>query len=368
MNRIVCTLLVLLLVLPLQGCKFKDIDLRLFVMAVGIDESENNPNKLSVTLKIAIPQGDPKKADEQVQIMTQEGDTIAETIREMKSRIDKELDFGQCKALLFGEKYARKNVKESLDWLMRRRDLQLTIYTAVARPTAKEVLNVQPVTERIPANSILLALSKDGTESPFIVPPAFSYILQRRIDEKGADPILALVEMRSDHEFLINKSYLFDKNKAVAVLEPEETRIYNLLYTKNLKTSFNVDYEGLKYAYNVEKSKAKYKIIIPKNSAPYIEYRIKLVAEVEESRNGVSFTEELLNNLSKAAGEQLNKRVEQALTKIHKTKCDPLGWGLHYYATHWNNSTEQKDWADLSERLEFRVKSDVNIKYTGMVR
>ncbi|WP_433946803.1 Ger(x)C family spore germination protein [Paenibacillus sp. SN-8-1] len=364
---VIC-LLVLLLILPLQGCKFKDIDLRLFVIAIGIDESENNPGKLSATFKIAIPQGDPKKAEEQVQIMTQEGDTIAEIAREIKSRVDKELDFGHCKALLFGENYARKDIKEALDWLMRRRDLQLTIFTAVAKPSAKEVLNVQPVTERIPANSLLLALSKDGTESPFIVPPAYSYILQRRIDETGVDPVLALVEMRSDHEFLINKAYVFNKSKAVAVLDPDETRIYNLLKTKNLKTSFNVDFEGLKYAYNVETSKAKYKIVTPKNGAPYIEYKIKMLAELEETSNGVISTEELLKNLSKAAGEQLNDHVKQALSKMHQTKCDPLGWGLHYYATHWNNSTEQKDWADLSEQLEFRVQSNVKINYTGMVR
>ncbi|WP_185897327.1 Ger(x)C family spore germination protein [Paenibacillus zeisoli] len=368
MNRILCILLILLLILPLQGCKFKDIDLKLFVMAVGIDEAENNPNKLSVTLKIAIPQGDPKKAEEQVQIITEEGDTIAEIVRVMKSRIDKELDFGHCKAVLFGEKYARKNIREAADWTMRRRDIQLTIYTAVARPSAKEVLNVQPVTERIPANSILLALSKDGTESPFIVPPAFAYVLQRRIDERGADPILALVEKKSDQEFLINKSYLFDKSKAVTELEPEETRIYNLLSLKNLKTSLNVDYQGLKYAYNIEKSSAKYKIITPTNGTPYIEYKIKILAEVEESHSGDIFNEKLLRDLSAAAGNQLNERVERTLSKIHQAKCDPLGWGLRYQSRHWNNSEEWKEWEDLSERLEFHVKCDVDIKYTGMVR
>lgn len=368
MIRIVCSVLVLLLILPLQGCKFKDIDLKLFVMAIGIDEAENDPAKLSVTLKIAIPQGDPKKAEEQVQILTHEGDTIAEIVREMKSRIDKELDFGHCKALLFGEKYARKNIEEGLDWMMRRRDLQLTIYTGVARPSAKEVLNVQPVTERIPANSLLLALSKDGTESPFIVPAAFSYLLQRRIDEKGVDPILPLIEAKNDHEFLINKAYLFDKNKALEVLDPEETRIYNLLYLKNLKTSFNLEHEGIKYAYNVEKSKSKYKIITPKTGTPSIEYTIKVSAEMEESYRGSRFTEKMIKDLSKAAGEQMNERVEKVLKKILQTKSDPLGWGLRYQARHWNNSTEYKDWADLKERLEFHVKSNVDIKYTGMVR
>lgn len=368
MKRIVLILLVLLVVVPLQGCKFKDIDLKLFVIAVGIDTSESNPDKLSVTLKIAIPQGDPKKADEKVQIMTQEADTIAEAIREMKSRTDKELDFGHCKALLFGEQYAKKNIRQAVDWTMRRRDLQLTIYTGVARPSAKEVLNVQPPSERIPANSILLALSKDGTESPFIIPPAFSYVIQRRLEEPGLDSIIALVEARSETEFMINKSYLFDKTKALVVLEPEDTRIYNLLFTKNLRTTFNVNYQGENYAYNVEKSNAKYKIKTPKDGRPYIEYTIKIQAEVEESQTGVVFNEKLLKDLSAAAGKELNEQVRQTLEKIHKSKCDPMGWGLRYAATHWNNDTEYKEWAELRERLEFRVNSKVSIKYTGMVQ
>ncbi|GIP22749.1 Ger(x)C family spore germination protein [Paenibacillus sp. J22TS3] len=367
MKKAACMILALILFLPLQGCKFKDIDLKLFVMAIGIDVSDESPNKIKVTLKLAIPQGDPKKADEKVQMLTQESETIAEAVREMKSRVDKELDFGHCKALIFGEKYAKTSLRDALDWAMRRRDIQMMMYCAVGKPSAKEVLGVQPASERIPANSLFLALSRDGTESPFIV-PVFFYNFKRRFDETGLDPLLPVIEAKSEQEFEISTVYLFNKQKIGYLMNPEETRFYNLLTTKNLLTNFNIKYNGSPYAYNVERSKASYKIKKTKDGEPYIEYKINLVAELEENKTENIVTEQFLNDLSAAAGADLNQKIQKALEKVQQSGSDPFGWGLRYAATHWNNRTEFKDWADMSERLKFKVNSKVFIKYTGMIR
>jgi hypothetical protein len=47
---------------------------------------------------------------------------------------------------------------------------------------------------------------------------------------------------------------------------------------------------------------------------------------------------------------------------------DPLGWGLHYGARHWNNDTEMAVWESLYPRLKFEVKADVEVKYSGMIK
>ena len=62
--------------------------------------------------------------------------------------------------------------------------MQLLMYPAVAVPTAEAVLKAEPPTERIAGNAIFLALSEDGTESPFIS-KTYSFDLTRRMMEEG---------------------------------------------------------------------------------------------------------------------------------------------------------------------------------------
>lgn len=56
------------------------------------------------------------------------------------------------------------------------------------------------------------------------------------------------------------------------------------------------------------------------------------------------------------------------LTKIHSSGLDPFGWGLHYGARHFNNDTEMEVWKELYAGLDFQVKADVNIKYSGLIK
>ncbi|MDO7906060.1 Ger(x)C family spore germination protein [Paenibacillus sp. JX-17] len=361
-------LTIIALVIPLSGCKFKDLDLRLFVVAMGVDKVEGSPTRVSVTVKAAVPLGDPKQAEEKILILTEESDTIGEAIRIMKSRTDKELDFGHCKVMLYGESYARQGILQTSDWMLRRRDIQLLIYNAVARPTAKEVLKVQPVTERLPGNSLLLALSMDGTESPYIVPPMFSYRLERTLMERGSDPIMSIVEARGKDQLEIDKSYLFNKERAVEELNPSETRIYNLLNNKNLKTSLEAKVNGTNFSYMIERSQASYNLKRSKDEASSLNYHLKIRGVMEENEEGAVVTEQELHKVSQAAGEQLDEQVEKVLNKIHKSKTDPLCWGLRYTAHHWNNETEWQQWQEIEKTLTFKVHSDVRIKYTGMIR
>ncbi|GGA29645.1 Ger(x)C family spore germination protein [Paenibacillus physcomitrellae] len=368
-TKMVSLLGVLLLLIPLQGCKFKDLDLRLFVVALGIDRSVEHPEKVSVTAKIAIPLGDPKQFDEKTQYLTEESVTIAEALRKMKSRLDKELDFGHCKVVLLGESFAREDIRQAADWLARRRDIQLLVFTAVARPSANEVLHVQPVSERLSGNSLLLALSKDGTESPFIVGPTFSYELGRRMQEIGLDPIMPLAETKGKDGLDIDKAYIFDKQKAVLALNTDETRIYNILKEHNLITSLDLKFKGNQTAYSFSRSHSSFSIKEKADGRPYIRYKIKIQASIEEDERNTIITEAVLKEMSAAAEQQLNTQVKSVLEKIQKSGTDPLGWGLRYRARHWGSlEAEKRAWEDMYAQLDFEVETRINMKYTGMIR
>lgn len=365
MRRILCISCILLLLL-MTGCEFKDIDRRNFVVAIGVDPGEQE-GTFKVSLKIAVPQGDVTKIDEKMLILTEESTSISEALRRMKSKVEKELDYVHCKSIILGEGLASKDVRHVIDWAVRRRDIQLILNFAVGRPEALEVLKIKPPSERIPSNSLILAMSGQGTESPFIT-SVFAYQLMRDEFERGLDPIMPVIEALGKEEFLINKIALLDKQKVKLVLTPDESRLFNLLGRTNLQSNFPAYIEGKMYQYYTESSSSSYKIITPKNGKPVIRYTIKIIAVVEENSTHEMVTPEVMRQISAAGEKWMNKEVLALLTKIQGTGLDPFGWGLRYGSRHWNNDTEMEIWDGLYPELGFEVKADVDVKYSGMIK
>lgn len=365
-KRSAVCLLLLLMCMVVAGCNFKDIDRRIFVVAIGIDPGKEE-GTFKVSLKLAIPQGDVTKIDEKMQILTEESESISEALRRMKSKVEKELDYVHCKSLILGEQIAAKDIRHVMDWAVRRRDIQLILNFAIGRPGALEVLQVKPPSERIPSNSLILAMSGQGTESPFIS-RVFSYQLMRSIYENGIDPILPIIEAQGKEQFLINKIALLDKNKIKLVLTPDETRLFNLLSRSNLRTNFPAHLGGGMYQYYTESSSSSYRIVTQQEDNPYIRYNIKIRAILEENSTEDMVTHHMLKEIGDSGAAELSKAVTALLVKIRDSGMDPMGWGLHYGARHWNNDTEMAEWERLYPRLKFQVKANVDVKYSGMIK
>ncbi|AIQ49808.1 hypothetical protein R70723_30930 [Paenibacillus sp. FSL R7-0273] len=347
------------------GCEYKDIDRRIFVVAIGIDPGEEEAFKVS--LKLAIPQGEVTKIDEKMLIITEESDSISEALRLMKSKVEKELDYVHCKSIIIGEEMADRNIRHILDWAVRRRDIQLILNFAIGRPAALDVLKVKPPSERIPSNSLIMAMSGQGTESPFIA-SVYSYQLMRDIYEQGKDPILPIIEAEGETQFQIDKVALLDKEKVQLVLNPEETRLFNLLTRPDLRTNFPARVEDSDFQYYTESSNTSYKIRTSSMGAPVIRYKIKIRGIVEENSTQELITHNLLEKISEAGGKELEQSVMALLEKIKEKRLDSFGWGLRYGSEHWNNETEAKDWKELYPDLKFEVAADVRIKYSGLIK
>lgn len=354
-------------ILFLSGCGFRDIDLRLFVLVIGVDKVEDNPKVHRFSFKIAIPTGDPKSGEANSLLITQESSSIAEAVREVKSKVDKELDFGHCKGVLYGEAFAREDISTIQDWTVRRRDIQFLMYPAVAVPTAEAVLKVEPSTERIAGNAIFVALSEEGTESPYIV-RTYSFDMARRMKEVGEDPIMPVVEADGKQIFNINKVALMDKSRVQVILSPDETRLYKLLSSRNISTNFGTEIDGHLFEVKTDRTRAKYRIVTKSKGEETIDYKIRITAALEEKESLGQVEPEDLDAIESQLGKELSLNVKAMLEKIQKSGLDPLGFGLRYGGTHWNNQTEMKDWEAIYARAKFNVSVKVKIKSTGFKR
>ncbi|NBD23104.1 Ger(x)C family spore germination protein [Paenibacillus glycinis] len=357
----------MLLLAGLPGCGFKDIDRRFFVMAIGIDKSEKPDKPYHVSLKMAIPFSkiEPGKTNT-YQLVSDDASSITEAIRHMKSKVDKELDFSQAKIVVIGKQMSAEILqKDTLDWFMRRRDIQGAAYMALGDPSAEEVLNVKTDSERFPGDSLFLSFDHDGTESSYIV-TEYLFDFHRRVTEKGLDPYLPIIRP-TGNAYLIDQVAVFDKTKLKAVLSPEETRIFNKLVAKYQKFDIETKTDQIQFALNVDKIKTNYNIDTSEDLAPVLHLNVRMIGQAEESSK--SFYEKPWSYYERLAEQGVAARYTHLLQKLQALNVDPIGFGLHYCATHHNGQqAEWTAWETIYPKLAFKPNVRVEIKSSGGVK
>ena len=351
----------LLAVLLLSGCGFKDIDKRFFVVSVGVDLAQDSPKKYTVSLKFAVTIADKKSSD--FIIISQNADTIAEAVRMIKTKVDKEVDFSHAKVIIFSDQLVKKNMAPHLYyWFTRRRDFQEIAWVAIGKPSALDVLKVNPISEQYPSNALFLALGREGSETPYVI-TQYLFDMKKKFTEKGLDPLLPIIEVRKDF-IEINKVGLFNKERLKLSLSQEETKMLNFFLRYEEKSALKIGEGKEAFIIDTEKVKVKYKIYTDKEKQPFIKVDVKIKGRVEEA-----FHEIRNKNLPKyqnVAEKSMNKEISKLLGKLQKTGVDPIGFGLRYRSRHFNQD-DWEEWKRLYPSIAFKVNTDVQIEDTGLV-
>ncbi|WP_171687503.1 Ger(x)C family spore germination protein [Paenibacillus planticolens] len=352
----------LFICLSLGGCGFKDLDKRFFVVAMGMDWTGKKENPYLVTLRLAIPASKVGEGMAESQIEHLEAKSIAEAVRNIKAHVDKELDFGHCRVFLFGDSLVRESMEEPLNWLARRRDIQLISYMALAEPNANKLLKANPSTERLAGNSFFLTFGKEGTVSPYTV-TAHLFDNFRRFKEKGLDPYLPIVSFDGD-SYVVEKLSLLNKTKEQLRLSPMETILYNMTANEFSRSGIPIDYEGKRLAFYV--SRISKHVSITNDEIPTVVYSLKMNGMIEQSP--IKVLNSNLREVQKRLETTVNKTAEELLYKIRDANVDPYGFGLHYLSQYFGQEDDWEHWQSVYSSVKFQVKTQIVIESTGLVR
>lgn len=359
------TAIVALLVLLLAGCGFKDIDKRFFVTGIGIDDSGNPDKRYRVSLKLAIPSQTISPGQSKFQIVQEDASSVTEAVRLIKSKVDKELEFGHAKVSVLGKSLVQSGITEPLDWLSRRLDIQMIGYMAVGDPTAEAVLKVKPTSERLPGNALFLSFDQEGSESSYTV-TEYLYDFYRRVKEKGKDPFLPVIKAEKD-SYTINRVMLLNKDRGVLTLNPDQTRIFITLVrkfnniemvTKTEKANFMLAVRDLSVKYDIQDGESK--------QPPTIHMKLRIEGNLEETNK--VFYNENWRDYEKEAEKQGEQRIQKVLELLQQHGVDPIGFGLRYQATHQAGDRTWNDWQAFYPSVLFDVKVRVKIASSGAIK
>ncbi|WP_058301399.1 Ger(x)C family spore germination protein [Gorillibacterium timonense] len=363
-KKVIYSLLVASLLLFLPGCTFRDIDKRFFVVAVGFDESGNPQKPYKVTLKLAIPAshiepGLPHK----FQLVSEEAATISEAIGLIGSRVDKHLDFSQTKAFILGLKLMSRNIQNSLDWLVRRHDIQGIAYLSVGDPTAESVLKTSPPSERLPSNSLILIFGREGNNSSYIMPITVSEYY-RRSTEKGLTPYMPIVRP-SQGTYLVDQVALLATSKIELILTPEETRFLNQLTRQRMVREYSFHHGDESYSLEIKRMRYNYKLLRTPQG------KLRHVAKIKASvmlQHTNSYRTQEWGRLEKLTQDHMAADYLKLMEKIRDSGTDPLGFGLRYRATHHDADRDWTQWRALYPAMDFSVQVDCTMRGTGIIK
>ncbi|WP_186576080.1 Ger(x)C family spore germination protein [Aquibacillus kalidii] len=360
-------MILIMLVLTLTSCGYKDIDKRAFVVTIGVDKAENENKDYKVMLKIAIPPTEAKGAKQEFIVSEQESNSITDAVRMIKSKVDKELDFSHAKAIIYGEDVVNEDIKGVLDWFIRRRDIQKIAWVGIGKPNAEEILKMERKVELLPSNSLFLSFGKTGTESVYIV-SEYLFDFRRRLTERGIDPILPVIEAK-DQFFQIKNVAVLNTDKLKMTLSAEETKFLNIMLGRvenaDIRVKAEANDEKDAYFLSGNAITVKYKVLTNQKDAPIIKVDLHVDGVIEEAMKRIS--EKHLEKPTKLAEKQLEKKVKQLLEKLQEEQLDPVGFGLKYRATHLNEK-DWDEWKEIYAIAEFQVHADISIEGTGLLK
>ena len=144
-----------------------DVQKTAIVMAAGIDREDDT---FIVTSQIAIPQSSKQgKASETVQLVSR-GKTIADAFEEINAKTGWYPKLVFCNLIILGEKTAKQNVFEALDYFLRDEYLSDDCLLATCDGLAKDMLNTSALVDPSSSTAIQKVLSahaeKVGTVFP----------------------------------------------------------------------------------------------------------------------------------------------------------------------------------------------------------
>lgn len=358
-------MVLILIAFLLCSCGYKDIDKRFFVVTIGIDKAEHK--KYKVMLKIAVPSQDVTTGGQQFIVSEYESNSITDAVRVMKSKVAKEIDFSHAKMVVLGEEIVKENIAEIVDWLIRRRDIQMIAWVGVGQPNAEKILKMSRITEVIPSNTLFLTFGETGTNSPYITSePLFDF--RKRLTERGLDPILPMIKSKGNY-FEVNQTALFNKEKMRVLLTREETKVLNILLDRATGLDIRVKKEqgekgNLLYV-GAESAKATHTVKLNKHNKPTVQINIRINGVIEEVFEYVS--EENLHTYEEEAKKQLKDRVLRLVKKLQKEQLDPVGFGLSY-RSHRFSKDDWKEWESIYPDVDFDVNIDLKLEGTGLLK
>lgn len=407
MGRIALIWLIAILAAVISGCNgSRETDEVAYVLALGVDAAEEG--MLEVTYQLAVPrtvgsEGGPKSIEEASEIITIKAPSLAEARVLANSTVARSLNISHVKAIIIGEKLARRGIGDMLAAMNRYREYRGSMFFMVVRSgTAKEFIQkVTPKQEVLPSRFFETMLNDSG-ESGYYIPSTLHTMYTRMVSGSAA-PYATLVAVKTAKKetgalrerTTADRAYSYDAgdipydntgnpvefsgvavffgDRMVGYLDNVDTRQLAIVlgnYQKGFITIADPQVSGKSVNVNLREGRT------PKLSVAVVDGKLRLEAdvllegEITSIASGVNYEnpkyrEQLEQQLSTA----LEQETREMFAKSQALRSDLTGFGYparKLFATY--PEYRQAYWGDMYQNADIQVKIAVKLRRTSLMR
>ncbi|TSI09674.1 Ger(x)C family spore germination protein [Lysinibacillus sp. BW-2-10] len=369
MKKIKQLLLLIISCILLMGCAETKILERIsLVTLIGYDDAEDDKVEATVIIRQVSPDN---KSTLETQTNTE--DTSKGTRIKTNLQTAKKVVAGQAHVVLFGEKLAKKGLKESLHGLMMNSEISSSIYLAVVEGDTRSLIeadykNITDIGQHV-YNLIDHNVQQQHTVSSTL----------HEVVRNNYSPFrdLAIPILKKEQDFIkINALAIFDDNKMAGTLSSEEAFYVIMIRDKfkagsielklpsdTLNPNNNTDGK-LHVAVDSIKSNRTIKLV---DESPAFKVEINFACRLVELHSNENVaTPEVTTKLEKAMGKEMAKEMERIIKYTQEKNSDIFGFGDEYHAHVRNANLTEKKWDELYKNINVDVKVNVEIIRNGV--
>ncbi|WP_196220094.1 Ger(x)C family spore germination protein [Terrilactibacillus tamarindi] len=304
-------------------------------------------------------------------VISGKGSTISDAVNNIETRVSRHLFRGQNAVIVFGHDFAKKRLKEGLDYAARFYEIKERTLIYVAKDHGVDLLQYRPNIERNSADVMEYLTEKNANLGMSLK----DVILMRLGPNKPVIlPIIGVKQLRvkgnPEHMFLTLGSAIFANDRLVGTIDHHDTYGQRLIYNEFNQTVFPLHLKGHsgQVSLNIQSVKTATHSAIKDG---------KWIITVKVSGKGIVFENTTNQSLFKVKTEhkiekEVNKRlrsiIKHSVKQTQHMNSDVMNFHGVFYREHPDEYNKvSHNWEDIYPRIDVKVNGHINVYDPGMI-
>lgn len=351
-------------------------------MAVDIKEDEYVVSTLISNSQKA--EESSKEGNAGTVVYSGKGKTVSEALKQIDTKIPKQLYFSHIAVVVISEEVAKKGVAEITDFFFRSPESTKRFYLIMAKDDkAEDVIKILTPLETFPSQNIKLNIESTNKSTAISVSMTYSKFIENYL-KKGADPYLPTISIigsskkGSKNENLessdlaatvqLKSLALFKNTKFVGYANDDESRGINIINSVINDMIITTDCDNKEAIIAISELKSK-KSVKFKNDEPTIYIDIVASGAIQEVTCDIDLRDpDEIENLEKSVEKKIKKLANKGIKRAKELKTDVFGFGNFIYKRNPKYFKSVKNWYDEFEELEIKFNVDVKLETKGSIK
>lgn len=373
-NKSKCLVLIIVSsIILLSGCwNYRELNTLSIVAGIAIDK--NPLSGYQVTVEIINPQVEGNETLLTPIILSMEGNSVFEAIRNLVMRSGRQLYSSHIKVVIISEDLAKEGLEPVLDWIHRDLEIRGDVWLLISEEeTAADILRGDSPINKAVSFHLDDVLKSQRTQTKY--PTIELWDFMQKLSAEGVSPTIPLTNLVEIDGKKIPQIYgtaVFQRDKLVGILDGLSTQMFVWLTQPNLSDLLFVEKirgSDLIITYEVFQQVVKMQPV-EKTGELMMDIQIKLQMGIAELNHPeLNFlSKEVRENLETEAGKYIHQQIEKMISLTQKEfKSDILGFGSmirEQMPKKWKEINEE--WLEKYKELIVRVSVETEIQSSGM--